>query len=141
MFYALWKLTKSYISFLTLLSLVSFPICFIADSRALVEATSNFSFIDRWRIYIRTMRQDMVQRTVMLKNNKSQEHILPEYERDANDDLIKAMYDARLMDRKKSAWRRKWKRRLRYTFTRKSVCAIRKYACVHFLLHNYRMYF
>lgn len=84
-----------------------------------MEATSNFTFLDRWRIYIRTMKQDMVQRTVQLKNNKTQEHILPEYEKDANNDLIESMYEARLLDRKKSAWRRKWKRRFRYMITSK----------------------
>jgi hypothetical protein len=90
-----------------------------ADSKALVEATSNFTWIDQWRIYIRTMKQDMVQRTVQMKNDKTQEHILPEYERDKNEELIRAMHDARLMDRKKSAWRRKWKRRWRYMLSGK----------------------
>jgi uncharacterized protein (UPF0305 family) len=95
-----------------------------ADSRALVEATSNFTWIDQWRIYIRTMKQDMVQRTVQMKNDKTQEHILPEYERDKNEELIRAMHDARLMDRKKSAWRRKWKRRWRYMLSGKSFLVL-----------------
>lgn len=93
-------------------------IVFAADSRALVEATSNFSFLDRQRIRLRTMRQDMVQRTVQLKNaGKQQEHILPEYDKHENDDMIQAMHDARLEDRKKSAWKRKYRRRWNYMLT------------------------
>lgn len=84
-----------------------------------MEETSNFTWIDQWRIYIRTMKQDMVQRTVQMKNDKTQEHILPEYERDKNKELIEAMHEARMMDRKQSAWKRKWKRRWRYMLSGK----------------------
>jgi hypothetical protein len=102
-----------------------------ADSRAMVEATSNFSFLDRWRIHLRTMRQDMVARAVQLKSNKSQEHVLPEFEKTENDDIIKGLYEARLEDRKKSAWRRKWNRRFKYMVTGK--CAV---CCAVFFTPN-----
>jgi hypothetical protein len=65
------------------------------------------------------MRQDMVARAVQLKSNKSQEHVLPEFEKTENDDIIKGLYEARLADRKKSAWRRKWKRRFKYMISSK----------------------
>lgn len=82
-----------------------------------MEATSNFSFLDRWRIHYRTMKQDMVQRAVQLKSDQSQEHILPEFDKRSNDDLIQRLYEARVADRKKSAWKRAWKRRFKYMVT------------------------
>lgn len=73
--------------------------------------------LDRWRIHYRIMKQDMVQRAVELKNNKTQEHMLPEFDKNSNDEIIKAMYDARQLDQQKSAWKRKWRRRWNYVIT------------------------
>jgi len=90
----------------------------LADTKEQVEATSNFSFLDRQRIHLRTMKQDLVQRAVQLKSNgKKQAHALPEYSKDENDELIIAMRDARLEDRQKSAWKRKYRRRWNYFLT------------------------
>ena len=83
-----------------------------------MEATDNISLLDRLRIRVRTMRQDMVQRTIQLKTaGRTQEHILPEYSKEENADMMMALFEARQADREKNKTSRKYRRLFNYYLT------------------------
>jgi ankyrin repeat protein len=81
----------------------------------MVEATENFSLLDRLRIRYRNMRKNMVQRAMQLKSaGKKQDHILPDYEKEENERYIRALYEARLADRERTKKSRARWRRVKY---------------------------
>ena len=88
------------------------------DTRSQVEAANNMGFLDRQRVWLRTMRQNMVKNTLELKSTvKIQEHILPVYSKTDNDNLVRDMHSARLEERSRTLNSRMRKRRINYFFT------------------------